>query len=67
MIDDSRMRVDMLWNCSTLFTVAMTNKGGKMVRKLTVNEAMPMSRSARRSCSTRSSSQRKLNKASAAT
>ena len=33
-----------------------------MVRMLIVNEAMPMSRSDRRSCSTRSTSQRKLNR-----
>ena len=67
MIDDNRIRVEMLWNCMTLLTMVMTRIGGKIVNMLMVSEAKPMSRSDRRSCITSSTSQRKLNGASVAT
>jgi hypothetical protein len=60
------MRVETLWNCMTLLTMVMTRIGGKIVNILTVKEARPMSRIDRRSCRTRSASQRKLKGASVA-
>ncbi len=62
MITDSSVRVETLWNCSTLLTMVMTSSGGKIVRKLMVSEASAMSRNDLRSCSTRSVSQRRLNR-----
>ena len=64
-IADNSVSVERLWNCSTRLTTAITMKGGKIVSRLMVNDAMAMSIRLRRSPMTTLVIQAKVNGASA--